>query len=363
MSNSFGSSIKVSIFGESHGKGIGIVIDGIPPGTSLDMEEIKRQMARRAPGQKLGTPRKETDEVTILSGFYNGYTTGTPLCGIIENKNTRSGDYDRTARLLRPSHADYTAHVKYKGFEDYRGGGHFSGRITAPLTFAGAIFRQLLEKKGIIIASHIKQLHSITDRDFNDQDFSNPQTLGMLQDERLPVLTPGVGNQMEARIEEARMNLDSVGGIVETVFINLPPGLGDPFFESLESRLAQMIFSIPAVKGLSFGAGFDFPSMTGSQANDSFCLEGEDIKTRTNNNGGILGGISTGMPVVFKTVFKPTPSISKKQETVNMDSLTEESIEIHGRHDPCVILRAIPALEAAAAIAVFDAWKEWGYSG
>lgn len=358
MGGNWGQQFRISIFGESHGTGIGVVIDGMEPGIKLDMDEINRQMARRAPGQKLGTPRKEADQVEILSGVKDGYTCGTPICGMIRNTNTRSGDYERTRQLMRPSHADYTGHIKYKGYEDFRGGGHFSGRITAPLVFAGAVAEQALKSHiGYQAGSHILQVYNVKEDGFTAECMDAEQ-LRKLQDVRIPVLCPDNAAKIEEVIEAARMDLDSVGGIIETAIVGLPAGLGDPFFDSLESRLAHLAFSVPAVKGISFGAGFDFAGMKGSEANDPFCLVDGEVRTGTNNNGGILGGITSGMPVVFKTVFKPTASIAREQRTVNITTMEEETIAIVGRHDPCIVLRAIPVMEAVAAIAVYDAWKE-----
>ncbi len=356
MSNVYGQNIKVSIFGESHGKGIGVVIDGLEPGLLIDMEEVRRQMARRAPGQKLGTPRKEADQVEILSGLREDRTCGTPICGIIYNQNTRSQDYERTKRLLRPSHADYTGHVKYKGFEDYRGGGHFSGRITAPLVFAGALCRQALEQRGVVIGSHITRLYDVTEPRFTGETLKE-ETLRELGKETVPVLTKDHADTIALRIEAARMEQNSLGGIVETALLGVPAGLGDPFFDSLESRLAQILFSVPAVKGVSFGIGSDFVLMTGAEANDSYTVEEGRIRTVTNHNGGILGGITNGMPITFETVIKPTPSISRPQQSVDLVTKQRETLTIVGRHDPCIVPRAVPVLEAAAAIAVYDAWK------
>ena len=359
MGNIYGHSLKVSIFGESHGKGIGIVIDGLEPGLVIDMEEVRRQMARRAPGQKLGTPRSEADQVEILSGIRDHITCGTPICGIIYNQNTRSQDYERTKMLLRPSHADYTGHVKYKGFEDYRGGGHFSGRITAPLVFAGALCRQALERKGAVIGSHILRLQDVTEEAFTSETLTG-KNLHQLGTQALPVLQEENADTIALRIEKARMELNSLGGIVETAVLGIPAGLGDPFFDSMESRLAQILFSVPAVKGISFGIGDQFARMSGAEANDPYTVVDGQIRTLTNHNGGILGGITNGMPVVFSTVIKPTPSISRPQQTVNLETMQPETLEITGRHDPCIVPRAIPVLEAAAMIALYDAWKEAG---
>ncbi len=357
MSGNWGQAFRLSIFGESHGNGIGIVVDGLEPGLRLDMEEIRFQMARRRPGQKLSTARSEADEVEILSGVKDGITCGTPVCGLIRNTNTRSGDYELTKDLARPSHADYTGHVKYRGFEDYRGGGHFSARLTAPLVFAGALARQALKSHlDFETGSHITQLYTVKEADFTEEDIEADR-LRALQNERIPLRDPSRADEIETVIEEARRQLDSVGGIVETAIAGLPAGLGDPFFDSLESRLAHLLFSIPAVKGVSFGSGFAFAGMKGSQANDEFCLKDGAVRTVSNHNGGILGGITNGMPVTFHTVFKPTASIARQQRTVNLRTMQEEPLRITGRHDPCIVLRGIPVLEAAAAIAAYDAWK------
>lgn len=354
MSGVWGKNIKLSIFGESHGAALGITIDGLPSGVELDLEYIKKEMKRRAPGNSaLSTPRKEGDVFEILSGFFNGRTTGTPLCAIIRNSNQHSKDYTQLKYNVRPSHADYTGYVKYKGFNDYRGGGHFSGRITAPLVFAGAVAKQLLKEKGITIGSHIKSIGSIEDDAFDNIEIS-AASLEELFSEDFPVLNKEVLPEMTGEILEAKKALDSVGGVIETAVINIPAGIGSPFFDSLESELAHIIFSIPAVKGLEFGSGFDITKLKGSEANDEFYSDGGSIKTRTNNNGGILGGITSGMPVVFKTAFKPTPSIARRQRTVDIETLENVDLEIHGRHDPCIVPRAVPVVEAAAALAVLD---------
>lgn len=352
MSNTWGNEIKLSIFGESHGGGIGMILDGIMPGIHLDMEAIQKQMARRAPGGALSTPRKEADEVEFLSGIVNGVTCGSPICGIIRNTNTKSKDYSQTKDWMRPSHADYTALIKYGGYADYRGGGHFSGRITAPLVLAGSICGQVLEQKyGIQAGSHIVRLGEYEEANWSVVD---PILLKEMAENRIPCDDP---QKVVDVIETARLDADSVGGMVETALTGVPAGWGDPFFDSLESRLAQVLFSVPAVKSVSFGAGGQFAAMRGSEANDAFCLKDGKIETKTNHNGGILGGISNGMPIVFQTVIKPTPSIGKKQTSVNMCKMIEEENQIVGRHDPCIVLRAIPVLEAVAKIALYDAWK------
>ncbi len=352
MSNTWGNEIKLSIFGESHGGGIGMILDGIMPGFHLDMEAIQKQMARRAPGGALSTPRKEADEVEFLSGIVDGVTCGSPICGIIRNTNTKSKDYSKTKDWMRPSHADYTALIKYGGFADYRGGGHFSGRITAPLVLAGSICGQVLEQKyGIRAGSHIVRLGEYEEANWS---FLDSDLLKSREESRIPCDDP---QRVTEIIETAGLEVDSVGGMVETAVIGVPAGWGDPFFDSLESRLAHLLFSVPAVKSVSFGAGSQFATMRGSEANDAFCLEDGKVCTKSNHNGGILGGISNGMPIVFQTVIKPTPSIGKKQTSVNMKTMTEEENQIVGRHDPCIVLRAIPVLEAVAKIALYDAWK------
>ncbi len=350
--NTWGTHFQISIFGESHGEAIGVVIDGIPSGTELDMEEIRREMARRAPGKNpLSTPRTEADEVQILSGFVDGRTTGTPLAGVIYNTNTRSRDY--MPELIRPGHADYTGFVKYGASHDYRGGGHFSGRITAPLVFAGAIAKQILKQEGIVIGSHLLQLGEYEDIPLDAVNLE-AKTLQSLSKKEFPVLNDEVGARMQEYILEKKAELDSVGGVVECGIIGLPAGLGDPFFGSVESRISAMMFSVPAVKAVACGAGFGFATMTGSDANDDFYIENGTIRTKTNHNAGINGGITNGMPVVFQAAIKPTPSIGKPQHTVNVKTMENAEISVQGRHDPCIAHRAACVIEAGAAIAVLD---------
>ena len=357
MSGIWGNNIKVSIFGESHGNAIGITIDGLPSGIELDLEKIDEEMARRAPGKsKLSTARKEKDAPEILSGFFNGRTTGTPLCGIIRNGDTRSKDYGKLKDLMRPGHADYTGNIRYGGFNDYRGGGHFSGRITAPLVFAGAICKQILEKEGIFIGAHVKSIKNINDEVFDYTNISK-DLLDELKKAELPLLDKSKEEEMRNIIVEARGNGDSVGGVIECAITGIKAGYGDPFFDSVESRLSHLLFSVPAVKGVEFGLGFDISQLFGSEANDSFYYEDEEVKTSTNNNGGILGGITNGMPIIFKTAIKPTPSISKKQKTINISSKENEELVIEGRHDPCIVQRAVPVIEAVAAIGILDLIK------
>lgn len=350
--NIWGENLKVSIFGESHGEGIGVVIDSVPSGTKLDMDEISRCMQRRAPGRnKMSTTRKENDEVQILSGFYNGVTTGTPLCAVIKNTNTQSKDYE--PQLLRPGHADYTAVKKYGLCRDFRGGGHFSGRITAPLVFAGAVAKQILEKKGITIGSHIYSIGEASDTPF-DMVNLKPNTLKELSEKDFPVIDEACGEVMKSIIEEKRMERNSAGGIVECGVTGIEAGIGAPFFGSVESRISSMMFSIPAVKGIEFGLGFDFAKVDGKEANDEFYIEKGEIKTYTNNNAGINGGITNGMPVVFRVVFKPTPSIGIVQRTVDIDKMKNAEIQTDGRHDPCIVHRGAVVVEAATAVAILD---------
>lgn len=354
MSGSWGKKVHYNIFGESHGKGIGITIDGLPPGLEINLAEVKRELERRAPGRTpLSTARNEKDTFTIWSGFLNGKTTGSPLCAIIENSDQKSADYESLDWKFRPSHADYSGSIKYKGYNDLRGGGHFSGRLTAPLVFAGAIAKQLLQQRNILIGSHIQRIASVTESQF-DAVAIDQEILEHLGRQSFPVLDVTVGESMQECILSAKTAGDSVGGIIETAVIHLPAGLGDPFFDSLESTLAHLLFSIPAVKGVEFGAGFALAEMRGSQANDAMYSQDTMIKTSTNHNGGLLGGISNGMPLIFRVVIKPTPSIALEQPTVNARG-ENVSIIVGGRHDPCIVHRAVPVIEAVAAMAVWDA--------
>ncbi len=358
MSSIFGNNIKISLFGESHGKAIGINIDGLPSGIKLDMDNIRYELGRRAPGRdKLSTSRNESDDFEIISGYFNDRTTGTPLCAIIRNQDKRSKDYDRVKDLMRPSHADYTGYVKYKGFNDYRGGGHFSGRLTAPLVFAGAIAKGILHQDGIFIGSHIKSIGHLEDLDFDYASISQ-EIIDKLNKSYFPVLDESKGQMMKALILEAREDKDSLGGIIESAVINLKAGVGSPFFDGLDAHLAKLLFSVPGVKGLEFGAGFLFANMKGSQANDEIYIEDGDVLTYTNNNGGILGGISNGMPIIFKTAIKATSSIGKIQRTVNIAKGINSEITIEGRHDPCIVQRALPVVEAVAAIGILDLLME-----
>ena len=352
MSGMWGSKIKLSIFGESHGNAIGITIDGLPAGFSIDMDKIMMEMARRAPGKSsLSTPRKESDIPEILSGYFEGKTTGTPLCAIIRNSNTKSKDYSKLKDVMRPGHADYTGAVRYKGFNDYRGGGHFSGRITAPLVFAGAICKQILEVKGIIVSAHINSIGKIKDCSFLESDISD-ELLNSFKEKELPLINTKLEDEMRQEILSARSSGDSIGGTIECAILGVSPGIGDPFFDSVESTLAHLMFSVPAVKGIEFGKGFDISKMRGSEANDEYYLENGNIKTKTNNNGGILGGITNGMPIIFNVAIKPTASIFKEQNAVNIVTMEETTLCIEGRHDPCIVQRALPVIEAVAAIGI-----------
>ncbi|MDE6189359.1 MAG: chorismate synthase [Clostridia bacterium] len=349
----WGNKIKITIFGESHSEAIGIVVDGLPSGVNLDMEEVKREMARRAPnGGEFSTPRKEADEVEIVSGYFDGKTTGTPLCGIIKNTNTKSKDYSLLKEVFRPGHSDYGYYLKSGGNNDYRGGGHSSGRLTAPIVFCGAICKQLLREKGISIGSHISSIANIKDETF-PIDFDS-EKLEKLTGEVFPLLDKSKFETMRSAILEAREQGDSVGGVIECMISGLEGGVGEPFFDSIESRLASLLFSVPAVKGVQFGKGYKLTEMKGSEANDAFEFVSGKVVTKTNNNGGILGGISTGMPIVFDVAIKPTASIFKEQDSINITTGENTKLKIQGRHDSCIVVRAVPVIEAVAAIAIYD---------
>ncbi|MCC0649042.1 chorismate synthase [Clostridioides sp. ZZV15-6598] len=357
MSGIWGNNLKISIFGESHGNAIGINIDGLPAGIELDIDKIDKEMKRRAPGKSsISTSRNESDIPEILSGYFDGKTTGTPLCAIIRNSDTRSKDYGEVKNLMRPGHADYTGHIKYSGFNDYRGGGHFSGRITAPLVFCGAICKQILSKEGIEIGAHIKKIKNIEDKGFNYVDISRQELLN-LQNLELPLLDLSKEEAIKNTILDAKNQGDSVGGIIECAVVGIDVGVGNPFFDSVESTLSHLLFSVPAIKGIEFGLGFDITDMYGSQSNDEMYYDGDTVKSKTNNNGGIVGGITTGMPIIFKVAIKPTPSISKQQNTVNIKDKKNDVLAIKGRHDPCIVQRAIPVIEAVTAIGIFDLMK------
>ena len=354
MSSTYGEKIKISVFGESHGNGIGVVIDGLSAGAEIDIEGVLAQMKRRAPGRdKTATPRKESDLPEVLSGMLGNTLTGAPLCAVIKNTNTKSGDYSNLLECPRPGHSDYTAFVKYGGANDIRGGGHFSGRITAPLVFAGAICRQLLEKRGIKIAAHIKSIGCVNDSGFDPTEISD-ELIGRLNSSSFALIDENREEAMRAEVESARTALDSVGGTIECAVTGLTPGIGEPMFDGVEGVIAKAVFGVPAVKGIEFGKGFELAKMRGSQSNDPFVYKDGRIVTETNNCGGILGGITNGMPVIFTAAIKPTPSIAQKQKTVNLKTGKNAELEIKGRHDPCIVPRAVPVIEAVTAIALIN---------
>lgn len=355
MSSTWNNKITFSIFGESHGQAIGVCMDNVPAGESIDLDEVYKFMARRAPKKNgLTTARNEKDMPQIMSGYYNGKTTGTPLCAIIANNDHHSQDYSNLSRLARPGHADYTGALRYRGFNDVRGGGHFSGRLTAPLCFAGAVAQQILRKRGIYIGAHVAEIHGIKDKSFDPINTSKDD-IRELWDKDFPVIIDVQGNEMKKEIENAKAQGDSVGGIIEAIAINVPAGIGSPIFDGLENSIAQLIFGIPAVKGLEFGIGFESAKLTGSENNDEFYVNDRGlVVTKTNNHGGILGGISSGMPITLRVAIKPTPSISKPQETVDYSAMKNETLEIKGRHDPCIVPRAVAAVEAALNIAILN---------
>ncbi len=351
MKNSFGNSITITLFGESHGEYIGAVLDGLAPGIRIDREYIGEKLALRRPKGKISTTRVETDEYEIVSGVYNGNTTGTPLCILIKNSDKRSSDYGERLDVPRPSHADYTSRVKYHGFEDHRGGGHFSGRITAALVAAGAILASVLEDKGIRIGSHITELHGAFDRPFEDYE----SDIALVNKKLFPTLTESAEQNMVKEIEKAAAGGDSVGGILESAVIGIPAGVGEPWFDSMESMLSHGLFSIPAVKGVEFGLGFAFADVYGSEGNDPFVIRDGKICTESNNNGGINGGITNGMPIVFRTVIKPTPTIMREQNSISLSCMENATLKSVGRHDPAIIHRARAVVDAMTAIVIADA--------
>lgn len=355
MSSSFGEQVKIMIFGQSHSESIGVVIDGLPVGEEIDLEKVQQFMDRRAPGRNAySTPRKEADMPRVVSGLFEGKTCGAPICAVIENTNTRSKDYDKLKDLPRPGHADFTAWVKYKGANDHRGGGHFSGRLTAPLCFAGAVCMQILERKGIHVGAHILSIKGVKDTPF-DEVHIDGQVLKMVTSKVFPVQDDAAGEAMQAAIAAAKEKADSVGGIIECAVTGLPVGVGEPMFDGLESRLASAVFAIPAVKGVEFGKGFGVADLFGSENNDDFTYEADGtVQTKTNNHGGSLGGISSGMPLVLRAAFKPTPSIGQEQDTISISKRENDKLAIVGRHDPCIVPRAVPCVEAATAVAILD---------
>jgi len=355
MSCSYGNSFHLTVFGQSHAEAIGVVIDGIPAGVTLDFDRIRAMLARRAPGfAAFSTARKEADLPEIVSGVVNGVTCGAPLCAVIRNTNAHSADYDALKNLPRPSHADFAAFWKHEGYADLRGGGNFSGRMTAPLVFAGAVAMQLLQEKGITIGAHIASVGEQKD-DLLDPVGVDADTLLSLQKKAFPVLNDAAGGAMRDLIAGAKADGDSLGGVVECAAVGLPAGIGAPMFSGVENEIARTVFAIPAVKGIEFGSGFFGSTRRGSENNDPFCLDQSgEIRTATNHHGGALGGLTSGMPVVFRAAFKPTPSIAKPQQTVNLQTYETETLVVPGRHDPCVVPRAVPAVEAACAIALIN---------
>ena len=362
MSSTWNRMLNLSIFGESHGPAIGMTLDHLPASEEIDLDELYAFTARRTAKKEdhTSTARYEADLPHIISGFYQGKTTGTPLTAIIENTNVRSKDYEGIEQVARPGHADYTGNIRYHGANDIRGGGHFSGRLTAPLTLAGGICKQILERRGVYIASHIRSIKDVDDASLDPADISLG-TVKRLQTMDFPLLNPQNEEKMRTVIEKARLDSDSVGGIVECIILGLPAGIGSPMFGGIENVISSLVFGIPGVKGIEFGEGFRSSKLYGSENNDPFYIADHgSVKTISNHHGGILGGISSSMPIVFRTAFKPTPSIGRMQETVNITSMKNTSLAIEGRHDPCIAIRAAVVVEAAANIAVLDLMMEHG---
>ena len=351
MSSTYGENLKLTIFGQSHGPAIGMTLDGIPAGLSVDLDKLQAFLNRRAPGQNAwSTSRREEDRPEFLSGLLDGFTCGAPIAAVIHNKNTRSGDYANLRDCPRPGHADYTAQIKYGGFQDAAGGGHFSGRLTAPLCIAGGLCMQWLEEMGIRVAARIVAIAGETDDVVLDPRNPDLDSIGT----DFPVLSPAAGERMREKIAQARSEGDSVGGIIECFVTGIPAGLGEPMFGGVESRIAQIVYGVPAVKAVEFGIGQAAAALRGSQCNDAFSIEDGKIVTMTNHAGGILGGITNGMPVFFRVAIKPTPSISCRQQSVSLSQGQVQELIVKGRHDPCIVPRAVPVIEAAAAIAIYD---------
>lgn len=354
MSSVIGDKIKLSIFGESHGEAIGCVIDGLPAGIKIDMNAVYKDMQRRAPGKdKTATPRLEKDIPHILSGMLDNVTTGAPLAMVIENTNTKSGDYSNLMTVPRPGHSDYPAYVKYGGNNDIRGGGHFSGRLTAPLVFAGSVAKQILSQMGVTIGAHIKQIGSVCDA-VSDLNKTDKSLLDTLSSSTFSLIDETREQAMRDEIEKARLSLDSVGGIIECFAVGLPVGLGGNMFDTVEGKLASILFGVPAVKGVEFGIGFGFADKRASEVNDQYEIKNGRVATLSNNNGGVLGGMTDGAPLSVSVAIKPTPSIAKKQKSVNLLTMENAELEIHGRHDPCIVVRAVPVIECAVALGLLD---------
>ena len=362
MGSTFGKLLHLSVFGESHGKDIGVVLDNFPGGIPVDMDFISHEMARRAPSSNpASTARKEPDLPQIVSGIKDGVTTGAPLCMIIENQDARSRDYAPFQKTPRPGHADFTAGIRYHGYQDPAGGGHFSGRLTAPIVFAGALAKLALAREDVCIGAHLLQVGDVFDDQFN-QSVLTKELLHTLRNQPEPIINPLARDMMHNLVSTTRKNCDSIGGVIECAVLGAPAGLGSPIFDAVESRLASFLFSIPAVRGVEFGAGFGAAFMNGSEDNDEFYFDNGVVKTRTNHHGGALGGITTGMPILFRTAFKPTSSIFKEQRTVDLEEKKDATLLIHGRHDPCIAYRAVPVVEAAAALVLLDLYLEaYGY--
>ncbi len=359
MSSEFGNILRVSVFGQSHGDAVGVLMDGLPAGETIDLAELQAFLERRrAKPDGLSTPRAESDIPRFLSGLQDGRTCGFPLCAVLENKNQRSGDYASLENKPRPGHADYTARVKWRGFADMRGGGHFSGRLTAPLCVAGGIAKQILARRGVYVGAHLQRVGGVSDEAF--PVFPTPDLLARVAAKPFPVLDDQAGERMKETIAQARKDCDSVGGVVECAVTGFPAGIGGALFGGLESRISFAVFGIPAVKGVEFGEGFHAAELRGSRNNDPFTIRNGTVVTETNHSGGILGGISDGMPLVFRAAFKPTPSIGKPQNTVNLSTMTPDALTVSGRHDPCVAHRAVPVVEAVTACVLLDALLEQG---
>lgn len=351
MSFTIGDNIKVTVFGQSHADAVGVIIDGLPAGKSIDMDEVNSFLKRRAGGNSVyTTSRREKDEPVILSGILDGKTVGAPVCAVFPNENAKRKDYDALKSIPRPSHADFTAFYKYQGKADMSGGGHFSARLTLPMCFAGAVLRQLLKEKGVDLGAHILRIGDIEDEAFSDMT----DAVEHVNTEGLPVILNAAGDKMDALMKKTAAEGDSIGGIIECKVTGMPIGAGDPIYDSLESRISYGMFGIPAVKGIEFGLGFGFAKANGSVVNDSFCIEDNKIRCRTNNSGGIQGGMSNGMPIIFRVAMKPTPSIYKEQRSVDLSTMKEVSLKIEGRHDSCIVPRAVPCVEAMCAIILYD---------
>lgn len=359
MSNSIGKIFTVSLFGESHNEHIGAVISNLAPGIKLDLRLIEDNLARRRPKRLSETNRVEKDNFEFISGYFNGYTTGTPLTILIYNSDVKSKDYDQIKGVYRPSHADYPAHIKYEGFEDYRGGGHFSGRLTAPLVIAGSIAQQILKEKDIIIKTHINQVYDLSDDKFDEKIIE--KQIEKIDNNDLEVINSNYEEKLLSLIEKVSLDKDSIGGQLESIILNVDPGLGEPFFSKLDSLIAYYLMSIPAIKGVSFGQGFDFKNSLGSQVSDEYYYDNK-VKTTSNNNGGITGGLSNGMPIIVNTVVKPASSIGKKLKTLSKDDHQEVEIEIKGRHDSSIFTRIPVVVDSLLALAIVDAYcVRYGY--